>query len=403
MGQRQTFDVVVVGAGIVGLATAFQILRKDPSTDLAVVEKEPGPARHQSGHNSGVIHSGIYYRPGSLKARLCIEGARTLVTFCREQEIPYEICGKIIVATRPSELQWLGELKRRGEANGVPGLAFLSPREARSLEPHVRCVQALWVPSTGIVDFRKVASRFAQWITRHGGKIFYGHRVTRIRTTSSGTEVIASRTTFSAKLLINCAGLYADHLARWESGKLNHRIVPFRGEYYRLKGPSRHLVRNLIYPVPDPRFPFLGVHFTRMIDGTVEAGPNAVLAWAREGYRKRDVNLREVGETLTYPGFLRLAGRYWKTGLKEMARSHSVTLFAQALQRLVPDISRHDLVQGGAGVRAQALDRKGRLVDDFSIVTGPGRIHVLNAPSPAATSSLAIGDYLSKIGRSVLR
>ncbi|SHE33630.1 L-2-hydroxyglutarate oxidase [Desulfacinum infernum DSM 9756] len=399
-------DVVVIGAGIVGLATALQILKASPATRVVVLEKEAGPGRHQTGHNSGVIHSGIYYRPGSLKARLCLEGARSLITFCREQGIPFEICGKLVAAADGTEVERLEELYRRGVANGVPGMAVLTPREARSMEPHVRCVRALWVPTTGIVDFRQVARDFAAWIEARGGRIQYGTRVLKIlpkRGGSKEVEVLTSQGPWAAAGVVNCAGLYADRVARASGSDPEIQIVPFRGEYYTLRGSARRLVRNLIYPVPDPRFPFLGVHFTRMIHGGVEAGPNAVLAWAREGYTKKTVNPRELWETLRYPGFLRLALRYWRPGLEEMARSHSKTLFARALQKLIPDIAEGDLAPGGAGVRAQALDRNGSLLDDFAIVRSPGVVHVLNAPSPAATSSLAIGDYISRIARSFFR
>jgi L-2-hydroxyglutarate oxidase LhgO len=399
-------DVVVIGAGIVGLATAIQILKASPSTRVVVLEKEAGPGRHQTGHNSGVIHSGIYYRPGSLKARLCLEGARNLITFCRERAIPFEICGKVVAAVDRAEVERLQKLYERGIANGVPGMAVLTPREARSMEPHVRCVRALWVPTTGIVDFRRVARGFAEWIEARGGRIQYETRVWKIlpqRGESRGVELFTSQGSWTAKGVVNCAGLYADRVARASGTDPGIRIVPFRGEYYTLGGPARRLVRNLIYPVPDPRFPFLGVHFTRMIHGGVEAGPNAVLAWAREGYTKKTVNLEELWETLCYPGFLRLALRYWRPGLEEMARSHSKALFTRALQKLLPEISEKDLAPGGAGVRAQALARNGSLLDDFAIVRSPGVVHVLNAPSPAATSSLAIGDHISRIARSFFR
>ncbi|SMC17711.1 L-2-hydroxyglutarate oxidase [Desulfacinum hydrothermale DSM 13146] len=399
-------DVVIIGAGIVGLATALQILKASPSTRLIVLEKEAGPGHHQTGHNSGVIHSGIYYRPGSLKARLCLEGSRLLLAFCREHGIPFEICGKVVAAVDGAQAKRLEALHRRGQANGVPGMAVLTPREVRAIEPHVRCTRALWVPTTGIVDFRRVAQGYARWIEARGGRIQYETRVLRLlprRGEAQRVEIHTSQGPWTAKGAVNCAGLYADRVARATGIDPGIQIAPFRGEYYTLRGPARHLVRNLIYPVPDPRFPFLGVHFTRMIHGGVEAGPNAVLAWAREGYSKKTVKPEELWETIRYPGFLRLALRYWRPGLEELARSHSKTLFAQALRRLIADIAEQDLAPGGAGVRAQALDRNGSLLDDFAIVRSPGAIHVLNAPSPAATSSLAIGDHISKIARSFLR
>lgn len=396
-------DVVVIGAGIVGLATAYRLLERRPSMEPVVLEKEAGPGAHQTGHNSGVIHSGIYYRPGSLKASLCVEGSKALTAFCRDQSIPFEICGKIVAATDGAETERLYELHRRGTANGVSGMAILSPAEARSIEPHVQCVQALWVPSTGIVDFRQVARKLAENIVSRGGRVLFSRPVRALRREKGRIVVETPSGRFATRLVINCAGLYADRIARLAGLDPPCRIVPFRGEYYSLKPQSRHLVRSLIYPVPDPRFPFLGVHFTRRIDGSVEAGPNAVLAWAREGYSHRLVHLGETLETLSYPGFWRLVRLYWKTGVQEMLRSFSRGLFAQALQKLVPDVTARDLAPGGAGVRAQALSPDGRLLDDFAVLAESGQVHVLNAPSPAATSSLAIGDYVAAKALSFLR
>ncbi|MEJ5347170.1 MAG: L-2-hydroxyglutarate oxidase [Desulfosoma sp.] len=396
-------DGVVIGAGIVGLATAYRLLERMPSLDLVILEKENRPGAHQTGHNSGVIHSGIYYRPGSLKAALCLSGAAALLNFCRNHAIPFEICGKIVAATNAVEVERLLELQRRGTANGVQGLALLSPEEAQAVEPHVRCVQALWVPTTGIVDFRQVSQKLAQVVLDRGGRVLFSQPVVAIHQERGSTVVETPTAKYATRLVINCSGLYADRIARLAGFNPPCQIVPFRGEYYSLKKHRRHLVRSLIYPVPDSRFPFLGVHFTRRIDGSVEAGPNAVLAWAREGYTRTIVNVKDTLETLTYPGFGKLVRKYWKTGLQEMIRSQSKTLFAKALQKLVPEVTPKDLAPGGAGVRAQALSRDGGLLDDFVILAEPGQVHVLNAPSPAATSSLAIGEEVAAKALSFLR
>jgi (S)-2-hydroxyglutarate dehydrogenase len=392
--MNESFDVIVIGGGIVGLATAMTLAGTHPRLKLAVVEKEPEVAQHQTGHNSGVIHSGIYYRPGSLKASLCVLGAHHLVRFCRENAVPFEICGKLVVATDPSELPRLQELHRRGSANSVPGLRLLEPSEARSLEPHTRCLQALHVPTTGIVSFQQVAQAYAKGFTSAGGKVFLGRRVEAIRVNPSGIHLITSQGELRSRFIINCAGLYADRVALMAGASIPCQIVPFRGEYYQIRPEKSHLVRGLIYPVPDPRFPFLGVHFTRMIDGKVEAGPNAVLAWAREGYKKTDIAWHELIEIFKWKGFWRLASRYWGPGCKEMVRSYSKARFTKALQRLIPEITQEDLLPGGSGVRAQALGNDGALLDDFTIVQQERMLHVLNAPSPAATSSLAIAEYL---------
>lgn len=388
------FDLIVIGGGIVGLATAVTLSGTYPGLKLAVVEKEPAIAGHQTGHNSGVIHSGLYYRPGSLKADLCVRGAGQLVGFCRDNSVPYELCGKVVVATEPEELPRLQELYRRGTANGVPGLRLMGPAEAERLEPHTRCLQALHVPTTGIVSFRKVAEAYATKFAAAGGRVFLDHGVKAVQSRTNDIRVITTRGSFSSRFLINCAGLYADHVALMAGASVPCQIIPFRGEYYQLKPERNHLVKALIYPVPDPRFPFLGVHFTRMIDGNVEAGPNAVLAWAREGYRKSDIVWHELGEIAKYKGFWHLALRYWRSGWQEMIRSYSKTRFARALQKLIPEIDRDDLVPGGSGVRAQALAKDGSLLDDFVILRTKQMLHVLNAPSPAATSSLAIAEYL---------
>jgi (S)-2-hydroxyglutarate dehydrogenase len=394
--MSDAFDLIVVGGGIVGLATAMTLAKSYPGLKLALVEKESALAQHQTGHNSGVIHSGIYYRPGSLKARLCVLGAQQLVRFCEDNAVPYERCGKLVVATDPAEIPRLRELHRRGTANGVPGLRLLEAAEARNLEPHTRCVQALHVPTTGIVDFRQVAQAYARQFTGAGGKVFLNHAVQAIAVHSGGVRVATSQGAFTSRLLINCAGLYADRVALMAGTPIPCQIVPFRGEYYQLRPERNLLVRGLIYPVPDPRFPFLGVHFTRMIDGHVEAGPNAVLAWAREGYQKHDVVWHELAEILQYKGFWHLVSRYWRPGCKELVRSHSRAMFAQALQKLIPEIGREDLLPGGSGVRAQALGHDGALLDDFVVLQAGCMVHLLNAPSPAATSSLAIAEHLVK-------
>jgi L-2-hydroxyglutarate oxidase LhgO len=392
--MNQSFNVTIIGAGIVGLATAMKLAAAYPRLRIAVLEKEEAPASHQTGHNSGVIHSGIYYRPGSLKAQMCISGARQLVRFCEENDIPYELCGKIVVAVRAEEVPRLRLLHQRGVANGAPGLQLLGPDRVREIEPHVACLEALLVPTTGIVSFRQVAEAYAKTFQNHGGRLFPGQRVTAIKGGKGGIHIETSRGVITTESLINCAGLYSDRVAELAGVNPPCRIIPFRGEYYKLKSERAHLIKNLIYPVPDPRFPFLGVHFTRMIDHKVEAGPNAVLAWSREGYKKTDVVWSELLETLGYSGFRRMALRYWAPGLQEMLRSYSKRRFVGALQRLVPDVRDDDLMPGGAGVRAQALRKDGSLLDDFVILRSGKTVHVLNAPSPAATSALAIGEYI---------
>lgn len=391
----ETFDVVVIGAGILGMATAMRLIAAHPRLRVAVVEKESGLALHQTGHNSGVIHSGLYYRPGSFKAAMCVSGARQLVRFCREHDIPHDICGKLVVASTPEEIPALRELLRRGAANGLKGLRLLNVTQAKEYEPYVSCVEALHVPETGIVDFSRVTRVYGDVFTAAGGRVFLDCGVSRISSRSGSVHIETEEgVSFAAGAVINCGGLYSDRIARMAGAEPPCRIVPFRGEYYTLRPERRYLVKTLIYPVPDPRFPFLGVHFTRMIDGRVEAGPNAVLAWAREGYTRSRISPCELGEVLTYPGFWRLARRYWKPGMDEMVRSFSKRRFAGALQRLVPEIGSEDLSPGGAGVRAQALAADGSLLDDFAIVRSERAIHVLNAPSPAATSSLAVAEYI---------
>lgn len=394
-----SFDAIVVGGGIVGLATALQLQRSRPGTQILLIEKESKLARHQTGNNSGVIHSGLYYKPGSLKALNCIRGYHLLVNFCREQNIPFELCGKIVVASEEHERPLLNNLHERGVQNGLTGLKRLRKEELKEYEPHVAGLEGIFVPQTGIVDYAKVAEKYGELLTANGGEIRLSERVTAIRK----GEVITDRGSYTTRLVINCAGLYSDKVAAMTVPGLNVRIIPFRGEYYKLKAEKEHLVKNLIYPVPDPNFPFLGVHFTRMAKGGVEAGPNAVLAFRREGYRKSDINLAELGESLAWPGFQKVAKKYWRTGFGEMYRSFSKAAFTRALQKLIPEIQSGDLVDGGAGVRAQACDRDGGLVDDFLILESDQAINVCNAPSPAATSSLAIGETVAKLAQARLQ
>ncbi|MEA2560764.1 MAG: (S)-2-hydroxyglutarate dehydrogenase [Acidobacteriota bacterium] len=380
-------DVAVIGGGLVGLATAMALVER--GVGVTVLEAEDRLATHQSGHNSGVIHSGLYYKPGSLKARLCVEGARALWSFCEEEGIATLRCGKLVVATQEEELPRLDDLERRGQANGLSGLRRLRAEEIREVEPHAAGISALHVPETGIVDYPAVAQAYSRRIERHGGKILTKARVSSIRSDSSGLRIETSAGTVACSRLINCAGLQSDRIARLCGAEPDVRIVPFRGEYYELV--KTDLVRGLIYPVPDPRFPFLGVHLTRMIGGGVEAGPNAVLALKREGYRWTDVSLRDSLSIAGWPGVWALAARFWKIGAYEVWRSLVKSAFVRDLQRLVPEIRPEDVRRSGAGVRAQAVERNGALVDDFRIVETDRAVHVLNAPSPGATASMAIG------------
>jgi L-2-hydroxyglutarate oxidase len=384
-------DIAVVGAGIVGLATALQIKKVEPGLRVLVLEKEDRVAAHQTGNNSGVIHSGIYYKPGSLKARNCMDGYRMLIDFCREHGIPFELCGKIIVATSECELPALENIYKRGVGNGLEGLRYIDPGEIRAIEPHAAGIRGIAVPQTGIVDFKAVAAKFAEVFQGLGGEIRLNTKVTGVQDRSPVVRVETGCGTIETSVIVNCAGLYCDKIAAHTVPDLGMKIIPFRGEYYSLKKERSGLVRNLIYPVPDPNFPFLGVHFTRRIDGGIEAGPNAVLAFRREGYTKFQISVPELIESLTWKGFLIVVGKYWKTGLGEMYRSFSKAAFTKALQKLIPEIRVSDLAAGGAGVRAQACDKDGGLLDDFCIRELPGQVHVLNAPSPAATGSLAIG------------
>jgi (S)-2-hydroxyglutarate dehydrogenase len=391
------YDIVVIGGGIVGLATALQIKSVNPSLTLALIEKEPALALHQTGNNSGVIHSGIYYKPGSLKATNCIRGYHLLISFCQQHNIPFDLCGKIIVASTAEELPLLNNLFVRGQQNGLTDLRRLTAAELREYEPHVAGLEGLHVPQTGIVDYKLVAEKYGEVLTREGTQIFLGEEVLEIQKDDQSSVVVTQKTSYTTRLVINCAGLYSDKVARMTTANINVKIVPFRGEYYKLKKEKEYLVKNLIYPVPDPDFPFLGVHFTRMAKGGVEAGPNAVLAFKREGYKKTDISFSELAETLAWPGFQKVAAKYWRTGMSEMYRSFSKSSFTQALQKLIPEIREEDLVEGGAGVRAQACDRQGGLVDDFLILEESSVINVCNAPSPAATSSLAIGETIAAL------
>jgi len=384
---------VVIGGGIVGLATAYQLIRERPHATVTVLEKEDRVAAHQTGHNSGVIHAGVYYEPGSLKAQLCRAGSKSMVEFCAAHGIPVEICGKLIVATDESELGRLTALYERATANGLPA-RMVTAEQAQEYEPNVACVAGFHVASTGIVDFGLVCRTLADLVEKAGGALRLGARVTGLRPDGNATVVATTIGAFRADYLVNCAGLHSDRLARMAGLKPPARIIPFRGEYYELRPDRRHLVNGLIYPVPDPQLPFLGVHLTRMIDGTVRAGPNAVLALAREGYSWSQIRPRDLAETMAYPGLWRLARKHLRYGVTEVRRSLSPRLFAASLARLVPALSGDDIIPAGAGVRAQAIAPDGSLVDDFLIVRARRQAHVLNAPSPAATSSLEIAKHI---------
>jgi len=389
-------DVTVIGAGVVGLATAMELSRRRPDLRLTVLDKEDRVAAHQTGHNSGVIHSGLYYKPGSLKASLGVEGARLMVQFCQEHGLPYELCGKVVVATRESELPRLEELYRRGLANGVRGLTKLTSHQIKELEPHATGLAGLHSPGTGIVDYRAVTRTYAQIVQQNGGQVRLSTEVRGITSRDGAWILQTNQGEIPTRALINCGGLQSHIIANMAGSSGGLRIVPFRGEYYELAPGSHSLVRGLIYPVPDPAFPFLGVHFTKKIDGSVEAGPNAVLAFAREGYRKLDISPRYILSLLTFGGFWVMASRYWRMGLGEMYRSWNKRAFVRALQDLLPELGADAVRAGGAGVRAQALDARGTLLDDFCFVESPNAIHVLNAPSPAATASIPIGRTIAE-------
>ncbi len=393
MNQKQ---IIIIGGGIVGLATAYKLGRAQPDARITVLEKESEVCKHQSGNNSGVLHTGLYYKPGSAKAKLAVSGIREMVAFCVEHNIPHEVCGKLVVATDESEAPRLRDLMERGTANGLQGLEWLDPAEMREIEPNVTGVAGLRVPQTGIADYPRVCAQLVELIHAQGNRVITRAQVNHLGARGSGwiAETLAGE--FEADFLINCAGLHCDRVGELAGAKRDVRIIPFRGEYYRIKKERASLVRNLIYPVPDPRFPFLGVHFTRMIHGGVEAGPNAVLAFAREGYRKSQISPRDLFDTFAYPGFWLLMRRHWRMGIDEMRRSFSKKLFCESLQKLVPAIQIEDLDTGGAGIRAQAVFPNGELAQDFHFVERANALHVLNAPSPAATASLAIGAVIAQ-------
>ncbi len=384
-------DLLIIGGGIVGLATALNAVTRFPGIRVTVLEKEAQVAAHQTGHNSGVIHSGIYYRTGSLKARNCVAGAASMKRFCSEHGIAYEECGKLVVATRAEEVPRLEQLHQRGIANGVERLRMLDRDEFREVEPHCEGLKALQVPSTGIVDYVAVAQKYAELIERSGGEIACKAEVNGFCRDGQENVVESTAGAFRAAYVINCAGLYSDHIAKLAGAEIDLQIIPFRGEYYEIRPERRYLVKNLIYPVPDPRFPFLGVHFTRRVNGSVEAGPNALLALRREGYSGTSPDLSEAAEIVLYNGFWKMARRYWRMGAAEQYRSLVKSAFTTALRKMIPELAEDDLAAGGSGVRAQAVDRQGNLLDDFYFVHAPGMIHVCNVPSPAATASLEIG------------
>jgi len=395
MSTRATHPIIV-GGGLVGLGTAWQILRAGRARSLTLLEKESRVGAHQSTHNSGVLHAGLYYKPGSLKARLAVDGIREMTAYCGEKNIPHEICGKVVVAVDEAEVPRLRALEERGRANGLGGLRWLDRDALRAIEPHAAGVAALHVPEEGIVDYAAVCEALRADIAQMGGQIVTGAEVRALRETAGGWTARTAAGEYAGDFLINCAGLQCDRVCRMAGENPADRIVPFRGEYYRLRAQSAHLVRNLIYPVPDPKFPFLGVHFTRLIGGGVEAGPNAVLAFAREAYRKTQFNPRDMADALTFPGFWKFLAAHPRMAWEEGIRSLSKNLFCRSLQRLVPDLREEDLAPGGAGVRAQAISPSGELVQDFSLVRGERALHVLNAPSPAATASLAIGRHITE-------
>jgi L-2-hydroxyglutarate oxidase len=386
--------VLVVGGGIVGLATAYRLGERFPGCRITILEKEDGVGRHQTGHNSGVLHCGLYYRPGSVKARLAVSGIGQMVEFCRENGVAHEVCGKLVVAADESEVGRLRDLERRGAANGLEGLRWLGPEEMREIEPHAGGVAALRVPQEGIVDYPQVCAKLVEKLESRSARVVTGARVTRLRPAWVAETPAGA---FEADFLVNCAGLHCDRVAELAGECREVRILPFRGEYYKIRPHRQHLVRHLIYPVPDPRFPFLGVHFTRLIHGGIEAGPNAVLAFAREGYRRTDFNARDLVDALTYRGFWRFLKKYPSMAWFELRRSLSRELFCRSLQRLVPEVQPDDLAAGGSGVRAQAIAPEGDLVQDFRFIARSNALHVLNAPSPAATASLAIGAEIAEM------
>lgn len=396
MLNSSLYDFIVIGGGIIGTSTAMA-LQKRSDFKILIIESENKLAHHQTGNNSGVIHSGLYYKPGSLKARNCTKGRELMYRFCEEHDIPYEKCGKIVVAVNKDEIEPLKNLYERGIANGLEGIKILSEEELKEYEPHVHGTGGLFVPQTGIVDFRKVTETYAKIVIDSGGDIQLNCKFKAVKKSNNELIVETNKGYLKSKFLINCGGLFSDRIAKLSGVKPGLTIIPFRGEYYKLKSKFNHLVNNLIYPVPDPKFPFLGVHFTRMIKGGIEAGPNAVLAFKREGYRRSDFSIRDITEMFFYPGFWKMASKYYKTGLGEFYRSLNKKAFVTALKKLIPEIEINCLLVGDAGVRAQALDPSGKLLDDFRIVQTENMIHVLNAPSPAATASISIGNHIAKL------
>lgn len=395
--ENDRYDIIVIGAGLVGLSTAYHIGFANPKLKVLILEKEKAISRHQSGNNSGVIHSGIYYKPGSLKAQNCISGYTSIIDFAEKNDVAYDICGKIIVATSKSEIPALNRIYERGIQNGLGGIKKLNTEESREIEPHCSALESILVPQTGIIDYPKVAEKLLDIFQNQlGGTIKFGQKVTKIL--EKGDEIIIETPTaaYHTSKIISCGGLFSDRIASLTENDNDLRIIPFRGEYYKLRAEKEYLVKHLIYPVPNPEFPFLGVHFTRMIHGGIEAGPNAVLAFKREGYKFRDFSFKDMTESLTWPGFWKIVAKYGQTGIGEIYRSLSKSAFTNALQKLIPEIQSDDLISGGAGVRAQACDRKGNLIDDFNILQNKNIIHVRNAPSPAATSSLSIGKLISQ-------
>lgn len=390
-------DFTVIGGGIVGVSTAYHLIKKNPNLKVVILEKESQIALHQTGHNSGVIHSGIYYKPGSLKAINCKKGYDQLIKFCNDNQIKYDLCGKIIVATEKKEIPIMNNIYDRGIANGLLGIRKISSEEIKEIEPHCAGINGIWVPQTGIIDYKEVSKKYLDLFLALGGEILFGQKVRGIKIKANNSEVQTENNIFETKWIINCAGLYSDKIAKMSNQNIDVQILPFRGEYFNIKREKEYLVKNLIYPVPNPNFPFLGVHFTRMINGGVEAGPNAVLAFAREGYTNKTINRNELFETLGHSGFQKVALKYWKDGLYEMYRSYSKAAFVKALQKLIPEIKKDDLEVGNAGVRAQACDSKGNLSDDFLIFENENVINVCNAPSPAATSSFAIGENIASL------
>ena len=396
------FDVIIIGGGIIGLATAHKLLEHKNNLKLCILEKESRIAQHQTGNNSGVIHSGIYYKPGSMKALNCIRGYKLLLDFCDKEEIHYELCGKVIVACNETEVHRLDELFERGLENGLGKLKLIDRNELREIEPYAEGIKAIHVPYAGIIDFEIVSDKLAEKIQNKGGKIFLNEKVLKVLT-GSHNEVETTRNIYKTKVIINCGGLYSDALTQLTyRNRMPFRIIPFKGEYYKLKKDRCNMVKSLIYPVPDPAFPFLGVHFTKKINGEVEAGPNAVLSFKKEGYNKNDFDIEDTFNILTWQGFYKIAAKYWKTGYDEFYRSYSKKAFVNALSRLVPDIKVNDFEEGGIGVRAQACSWDGKLIDDFLILKGNNIINVCNAPSPAATSSLAIGEHITDIASELI-